>query len=222
MKNPWPDLPRDDPADLTLPEDRPFLKAFASSNTNPDYVIHRDLYPEPFFGQFDAPIVMLLQNPRVVVGSNEWSFHQDLAFVNEMTKSYFGNQDHFYLGRPANCASPGAEWWQRQTCRQLLPRAPNLHKKLLSIEFVPYHSKGFDFGCLRLPSQQFTFHLVKDSIKRDALILCARSSREWFGAVPELLDHAAKGLVLTNATARNAAITMRNTKGFAKLLECLA
>ncbi len=62
-------------------------------------------------------------------------------------------------------------------------------KRLICVEFFPYHSKRFGHADLRLPSQQYTFQLVRLAIARSALIILSRGKRLWLGAVPELISY---------------------------------
>src|SRR5262245_59844019 len=74
------------------------------------------------------------------------------------------------------------EWWRRVFNRGVAEVAATfgvdseaiwsrLTDRLLSIEYFPYWSKTFGQGALRLPSQQFSFGLVKRAIRRDATII---------------------------------------------------
>ena len=40
-----------------------------------------------------------------------------------------------------------------------------------------------------LPSQEYSFHLVRQAINRNAIIVLMRSKKLWFSAVPELEDY---------------------------------
>lgn len=222
MQNPWLSLPRVDPNELTLPEDRPFLRAHEATNTAPEYRVHRNLYPEPFLGRFDAPVVFLLQNPSVRPSwiEAELRYQRNPAFAAARYSSFSGDKAHFYLSRPATCDAPGTTWWRKTSCQHVLPLVRDIANRLLVLEFMPYHSESFDHAHLRLPSQEFTFHLLRQAIARGALVLCARMWPQWVCAVPDLWEHREAGNVLMN-NSRHPAITRQNTPGFDKLVAAL-
>ncbi|HKD76960.1 MAG TPA: hypothetical protein VKB76_15750, partial [Ktedonobacterales bacterium] len=56
------------------------------------------------------------------------------------------------------------------------------------IEYFPYHSAKFHFNG-RVPSQQFSFDLVNQAFKRDAIVIQMRSKRQWIEAVPALQNY---------------------------------
>jgi hypothetical protein len=59
---------------------------------------------------------------------------------------------------------------------------------VLCAEYFPYHSKSFKKGAL-LPSQEYTFDLVRRAIERGAVVLLMRSKRLWLDAVPKLVSY---------------------------------
>lgn len=66
--NPWDGLSPDEP--LVLPSDRLAVESYNECENARAYprvnrLIHTNLMPEPFFGPFDAPVVVLLLNPGV-------------------------------------------------------------------------------------------------------------------------------------------------------------
>jgi hypothetical protein len=103
-------------------------------------------------------------------------------------------QPHVHLA--ADLAYPGAAWWRSvvgHLTREVVDGVPLTPKRiagrLFAVQFFPYHSRKFEHGLLRLPSQDFGFALVRLAIARDALVIVARGAKEWQGAVPELARH---------------------------------
>jgi len=215
MQNPWLSLPCEQSDDLTLPTDRPYLDAYASTNPKDTHRIHRYLLPEPFFGRFDAPVVLLLQNPGFSEG--DIVYQNITEHTTALRRTYAGDQSHFYLDRPSSCNAPGTRWWKKTACAHLLRDAPELKDKLLVLEFFPYHSEAFDHAHIRIPSQQFTFHLLRQAIERNALVVCARMWKPWICAVPELAKHASNGMVIRNKSI-HPAITRTNTHRYEDLV----
>jgi hypothetical protein len=153
--------------------------------------VRTNLLPEPYFGRFNSPLVLLLLNPGVDKHNQEEALHRSRSFRGALLGAVRSKRGapHFHL----LCGQgPGHQWWS-SSCAELLERLEGNHErlanKLLAIEYFPYHSTSFDHRTPRLPSQEFTFQLVRNAIRRDALIVCMRGELEWLGAVPELTKH---------------------------------
>jgi hypothetical protein len=154
-----------------------------------DTRIHTNLLPEPFFGRFDAPVVVLLLNPGFSTGDAR--FHNQPKFRSRLRAAIQAESEfppHFHLDGVADW--PGGRWWLR-SARPLIQEVglDCVANNLLAIEFFPYHSKKFQHGHLRLPSQEFSFSLVRAAIDRKAKIICVRGANVWFGAVPQLASY---------------------------------
>lgn len=214
-RNPWHRLPGARP--YTLPEDRPFVEAFNRSATASTR-IHVELMPEPFFGRFDAPIVVLLLNPGF--SAHDVTYHSQPTFRAELraaikAESKFG--PHFHLR--SNAVGPGNRWWLR-AARPLIERVGQecVAANLLAVEYFPYHSKTFRHAHLRLPSQEFSFSLVRTAIARRATIICVRGANVWFGAVPELASY--RRLVHVR-NPRNSSLSEKNLSSHASVVAAL-
>jgi hypothetical protein len=96
-----------------------------------------------------------------------------------------------------------------------LQQVESLPSRLLSVEFSPYHSKSFGHGHLRLPSQEYSFQLVKQAMQREALIVCMRGQSLWFGAIPELATY---DRLLNLRNPRSASLSPGNLNGFDQIL----
>ncbi len=84
-------------------------------------------------------------------------------------------------------ASPGYKWWSARL-RELIEDfgRRTVARKICCIEFAPYHSQNYKRFNGILPSQEYNFHLVRQSLKSNALIIVMRSWNHWRQAVPEL------------------------------------
>ena len=184
MKNPWIDLANREP--FALQDD---LCPILRFNQTADDVtrIHLNVLPEPFIGLPDASVVLLNLNPGF--SEEEVAYHHlDEYFRN----AALANLSHtpqpypFYFLDPA-VSSPGHRWWQSRL-RTLLERVPvgRLSQRLLCVEYFPYHSARFSATVPRVPSQEYSFQLVRDAVARGAVIIAMRALRSWRQAVPEL------------------------------------
>ena len=125
----------------------------------------------------------------------------------------------FYYLDPAE-HGPGTKWWCR-AAGALMKESSRaaLARELSSLEFFPYHSRSFGHAHLRLPSQEYTFGLLRKAIERGAVILLTRGESLWRGAVPELAGYPNCFRV---KSWRSASISPRNcARGYAAALERL-
>lgn len=210
--NPWNALSPDD--SLVLPSDRLAVEVY-NERAREDRIIHTTLIPEPFFGPFDAPVVVLLLNPGV--SEQDAAAHANHALSKRLLANLRRDtpedrqQSHVHLA--ADIAYPGTIWWRRtvdhlagEVGGGLEITRERIASRLLAVQFFPYHSRRFDHGLLRLPSQNFSFALVRQAIARDALIVL-RGAKYWLSAVPELARHPS---VTTLRAPINAALTPGN------------
>ena len=203
--NPWHSLPIAPPH--LLPSDRLGVEVF-NATADDKHRIHVDTPPEPFLGSLNAPIVVLLLNPGV--GDDEGRFPELARSIRQPEPT----DKHFYI-RGTN------RWWASLTSslRRDRPNA-DVSRSILSVEYFPYRSKSFGCGHVRLPSQDYSFGIVRKAISRQATIVIARGERHWFGAVPELVAYEHRVRMIN---PRKASLSERNLAagGYGKLLHRL-
>lgn len=218
MKNPWTNLPSR--GRLVLSEDRPFIQQFNErliDGPRDERWIRDDWVPEPFFGNPKAPVVVLLANPGVDREGSDDALHARRDFRSALRASldHTSSTSHFWL-QPRWSRTPGGRWWLSAT-RELSEDVgtESVASGLFCVEFFPYHSSKFGQAHLRLPSQQYTFHLIREAIDRDATIVCARGESYWLGAVPELAGRRTETIFKVNSKSRSAAVSRANLgKGY--------
>jgi len=131
--NPWGSIPAAPP--FILPEDGPFVTAFNRTAT-PLHRIDLRLLPEPFFGAFDAPVAVLLQNPGL--GPLDLRHHRNPTFAAALRKSLSkrANRTHFHLLDPTH--GSGYHWW-RKTRKELIADLGILAvgESVLALGFAP-------------------------------------------------------------------------------------
>ena len=202
--NPWKNLPRQKP--FVLDDDAPYIEAFNSDKAqySPTW-IHTGRLPEPRLGPIDAPIIVLQKNPSYVQATRM----EDMAAaeVADGLGALANEQSsHVCLARPN-------DWWDKtfNSLRTKYDRT-RLSQRVLSIEYFPYPSAQFDHAALRLPSQQYTFSLVRAGLARGAIFVVTRGLDLWIGAVPELRAHFDKTVFRTKNRQR-AFVTEGNLLG---------
>jgi len=181
VENPWADLPASPP--YVLAQDRAALAGARD--------IRPDVLPVPFLGSPDrAQLYLLALNP---------GFGPDDVAVQQ-TNSYFAEQHRlslmfrsaypFWCLDPALAGTPGYRWWTARL-RQLASIVgwDALREQLMCVQYFPYRSRTFDSDA-SIPSQEFSFGLVRRALLDKTPIVFMRSRRLWERAVPELASYA--------------------------------
>lgn len=213
MLNPWGDLPTE--PDYVLPCDLEAV-ALANARANDDRFIHLQRMPKPYHGRPDAPLVLLAANPGVRgIGNEEQGDMTGLWRLNllHMMPDYF-----FCPLHPAHELLPTYHWWSAKL-RELIKLygRRTVADNVQCIQYFPYHSRAFPGSSLRVPSQQYSFHLVRQAIERRAVIIVMRSKRHWDEAVPELKNYRLQYEVRNR---RNPTISSANCpEGFAVIVD---
>lgn len=209
MPNPWVNLPETAP--YVLQEDRQAIDNF---NNRPSLKEHHridtHLIPEPFVGPLDANVVILLLNPGI--DANTHRAHSNPAFKNHLIQSIKSpdtHPSHIHIG---NAIAPNADnWWYKNTRQLIQDLGENgstiLRENMLAVEFSPYHSPNYAHAHLRLRSQEYSFELVREAMRRDAAIILTRGEKLWKGAVHELISYSH---FFKLSSHRRAAITQNN------------
>jgi hypothetical protein len=209
VDNPWLDLPEEEP--FVLESDKPNIADFNRA-AGTDYLIHTELMPEPFLGNPQADIVLLNLNPGF--NDRDPSFHHGDPYFIESLRGNLVHRDQkypFFLLDPKNSASPGFGWWSQKLkpwIREFGLAA--VASRVLCVEFFPYHSRKYKRMRSILPSQQYSFHLVKEAVKRNAAIIIMRQRKRWLEQIPWL---AAYDYSILNS-AQNCTISSNNLQRF--------
>lgn len=199
LNNPWNKLPLvGSGQNYVLPQDKPYIDAFNEHSSNPSHQIITNRIPEPRLGPTNAPLLVLQLNPSLD------SDQPDIGQLEVAHQSLCNDSsDHL-------CIANGNKWWMRRYVELINSIGKeNLAKKLCSVEYFPYPSSEFNHSQLRLPSQEYTFNIVREAIKRKAIIIVTRGLKIWLGAVPELSGEIGKTVFVTN-NPRTPAISPKN------------
>ena len=186
MQNPWTDLPTERP--YVLATDANALERF-NVGTTERHRFDLSLFPEPFFGARNAPVVVLNLNPGWSPG--DAAVHAQERFAEMSRRSLkHALQPYPFLHLQPTGQTPGGDWWRQRT-RELSEDVgfDLVATKLACIQFAAYHSKEYAPASPRLPSQNYSFSLVREAIARGAEIVVMRSVTLWLSAVPELATY---------------------------------
>jgi hypothetical protein len=202
--NPWNRLP--DTAPFVLPEDKERVESFnrrQEHRAGGKHSLYLGLIPEAFIGSREAPLVLLGNVSGLSeTGDGPAAYRLKPAFMERMRSNLLNDGAHrdsqypFVYFDPAinPVGAGGSDWWDRRLKHIIAlfgtpdVAKPFLAKKILAVEFSPYVSSSnrFAFDGLKLPSQQYSFDLVRDAVKRRAVIVVRFGERRWLAAVPEL------------------------------------
>jgi len=211
--NPWLDLP--DKAPYVLPVDREVLVKRPARAKN----LRLKVLPDPFIGDpASAALVLLALNPGFRPEDIDLNMKSELFIEQNRLNLQHKSIPPFYYFHPGLGFTGGNIWWSR-ILRTLLNTGllrEELAQKLMIIQYFPYHSKEYtDLGAI-LPSQHYSFELVRKVMADSKPIVIMRSESLWLKAVPELVTYPYFKL----RNPRNPAISPANLgeENFSRLL----
>lgn len=183
MENPWLALGERPP--YLLPCDAAALPAARAAARG----IHLDVLPVPHIGSPSrAELYLLALNPGYRDGDvlvNErypaWVTQQRRGLAFQASPAFWTLHPRF-----AGAGIRGYDWWTSR----LGPLAAVLgwefvRERVMCIQYLAYRSTRYAGGAL-LPSQRFSFQLVREAVTRGKAIVIMRARRRWLEAVPEL------------------------------------
>lgn len=182
MENPWQYLPRTSP--YVLDCDRAAIEGFNAHAPDGDKFCLK-LLPEPFLGDVHAPVVLLGLNPGF--SKDNAPFYTEHGAVCRDNLVHAVKDYPFYLLNTKYETYSGPTWW-RGKLNWLIKDCglEAVAARVCCIEFFPYHSGRFHAHHLSVESQQYSFHLVRQAIQANALIVMMRAANMWLHTLPEL------------------------------------
>jgi hypothetical protein len=188
IQNPWLSLPASAP--FILPEDAEILGSLRHPPRG-KYELRLDLPPQPWTGNVNkAEVFMLALNPGFAECDCAEFQNTDYATQWRLALS-FGTRTPFYFLDPAFRATGGGRWW-RPRLRDLIAVAgiDAVDQKVMCVEHFPYKSTKYKPLGLTLPSQRYSFEIVREAIRQRKQVVVMRSERVWLESVPELRTYA--------------------------------
>jgi hypothetical protein len=154
-------------------------------------------------------VVLLLLNPGY-----SWIDPEDEAeidgYADALRAATTLSADGFCPLDPRFKRTSGAYWW-RERIPELLQAAGRelVFRRLACVEFFPYHSEK-SFSPPHVPSQEFTFDIVRSVLSGSATVVVLRKAAEWKRMIPEILGNPR--VIFRPERIRNAAVS-RGTLG---------
>lgn len=189
MNNPWTCLREKSP--YVLECDQQQIDAFNNTkNLHDDHKIHHDLFPEPYLGDPEAPVVILSLNPGY--SPDDVKAHTQSSFAQASRDNLLHNRMRYPLHLlDPELPSSGQKWWRRRF--GALARHVGWESVACNVfvaEYFPYHTRKYAHCHLRLSSQDYTFSLVRRALQRKAFIICFRHVPQWHLTIPELKTYS--------------------------------
>ena len=183
MRNPWQELPSVPP--FVAPIDAELLSRARFTSE-----LKLDLLPQPWTGNPNsAQVFMLALNPGFSPNDYIELSNPDYAEQWRLALS-FQTRTPFYFLDPAFKDTGGYRGWARRL-RELIEVVgiEAVGAKVMCIEHFPYKSVRYAPLGVTLPSQLYSFELVREAIRQRKQVVIMRSERVWLESVPELRSY---------------------------------
>ena len=229
IENPWQAFNPEVNAPKVHPADYPFFLGFNKGigarevDDKENYILAEHLEPHPYLGNPLANVLVLMANPGINDEEQNPKFRMNKRKLDLNRKNLRHEDLESFRTRIHSPNEPELESsWFKPRVRELMAAtsAERVARGLFLVNFHAYHSKSWHPIPFTFPTQYYTFNLVSEAIKRDALIIMSRNMLGWFTAVPELFDHknraefrSSRSIYLTKGNLEN--------RDYQKLLERL-
>jgi hypothetical protein len=117
--------------------------------------------------------------------------HNDPSYIKEMTDSYlFANKVNFFLLDKKFDYTGGYQWWYKRL-KNIIGEVGHVTvaNRISCVQYFPYHSESYCHCPEVVPSQNYSFWLVKQAIKLGKIIVIMWGEKYWIEAVPELKEY---------------------------------
>lgn len=187
IQNPWLSLPASAP--FVLAEDAKILGSLRHPPRG-KCELRLGLPPQPWTGNVSSAEVFLLAlNPGFAECDCAEFQNADYAVQWRLALS-FGTRTPFYFLDPAFSTTGGGRWW-RPRLRDLIAVAgiDAVAQSVMCVEHFPYKSTRYKPLGVTLPSQWYSFEIVREAIRQRKQIVVMRNERVWLESVPELQSY---------------------------------
>ncbi len=169
--------------------------------------VESGVLPDAYLGNFEnAKVIFLALNPGFHKEDLQ-SYMNDSSYIEANRASLLQKADDFYVLNKEFEKYEGYKWWKKKL-KSLIDDGisiDTLRKKIMCIQYFPYHSIKYRHTQQLLPSQEYSFHLVKKAIRLKKKIVLMRSEKIWLQDVPEL-----KGEYMKLKNYRNPTVSRGN------------
>lgn len=187
------------------PDDRTHVLAHNRVTDSPDRQLITTAWPQPWAGDITrARVLILAANPGWSADDAEW----DPKLAPLLKENLAGDRPMFWLDRAA-AGSPGETWIRQRLLASVLKDLPEevVAAAVCVVDFHAYHSPKWLALPVTLPTQWYSFRMIRERLQDGATVIITRAEREWKIAIPELIDHPR---VFTTRSKQNTRLSPRN------------
>lgn len=190
MKNPWKDFIAQKGRSKFHDLDRPHIMAFNHfMKGRKAYLLAEHLEPHPYFGNPEAPVVVLLANPGKNAQESSPKFRLSKT-QKKISQENLLHRGDFVLRYDSVDKSLESRWLKSMTRELRMDSSDKeVAENVFFLNFHGYHSKSWSPIPFTFETQRYNFYLLRKAIERNAIILMKRNVKGWFTAVPELVNH---------------------------------
>lgn len=171
LENPWRSLA---PGSYVAVADLPHMHD-ANPGGSPEFALHTEVPPVPFIGDpRTADLIVLAKNPGYAgTEADELTRFPTLSRLNLDALTFSSTPPFFYLA-PSLRGAAGYTWWSSKlrglfaACETRGVTQDQAIARIACVEWFPYHSKRFRPLKAVLPSQRYSFELVRQAADRGA------------------------------------------------------
>ncbi len=221
MENPWLTFNPEEDAPKFHDLDKAHAHAFNKGiGTRDEFRLAEHLEPYPYLGNPLANTFVLLANPGVSEKETSLTFRMN-PFKSEQNQRNLRHEDLdlFLSGIDSPDNSEMEDEWLKPRIRKVVHETSlaRVSTGIFLVNYHAYHSKSWHTIPFTFETQRYSFHLVSEAIRRNALIIMSRNMLGWFTAIPELHDHINR---VTFKSSRSVHIPEENlgTEAYKKLL----
>jgi hypothetical protein len=193
MENPWLTFNPKGNAPKFHDLDRAHALAFNKGlEGHSEYKLAEHLEPYPYLGNPDANIFVLLANPWMSKRESDPSFQLNLENVNRNQRNLRHESADSFLSWMHSPDNPEREGeWLIPRIRKVVHETSleRVSSGLFLINYHPYNSESWYPIPFTFETQRYSFHLVSEAMKRNALIIMSRNMLGWFTAIPGLYEY---------------------------------
>jgi len=211
MKNPWLNLKKIN-NEYIAECDKPCLSCLRHKFKG-DYKLKFGPIPGPYTGDPKKSVVYVLAlNPGYTAGKDERSCAKNKNIYIKNLK-HLNKECPFIPFNTKFSGTGGQLWWEKKLGPIITKTSKEtVSKFVFNAEYFPYYSKKYKSMKI-LPSQEYTFSLVRKAIKDNKIIILMRSKKIWYKAVPELKKYK---YTYTLNSPQNPVISSKNIGGESK------
>lgn len=205
MNNPWIELTEFAP--FELPMDSEWISGYRrsldkwvdrqsdsqASKLLHDYALRTDITPFPYYGNPAlAKVIVLQANPGY---DPDWETNSLTPLILDLDRKNLLHQNELplcytqpeYAYWKYNDGRGNEDWyWKRTRAIREKVGWEAVARGIMYMEAFPYRSIKLMTPRTLPPSQQYTFHLLKEALKRNVWVVMTRMDRYWLENVPEL------------------------------------